>query len=219
MWDSCSQCSSLLMASAVDCLFTRGAVVLVWYMYMNSFLSQVAIKAETHISQSCFTYIVLWNVSCILLETRVKDGGGEAKYRRSMFSLNCTGKLPSWCSMSWLHYMWKPNSELLENLCQVMLFRAMLSYSSKRCITRKFNHLAIGDLLQHALWDLLIATLWALWVYALNLSAEAWILITSQALCLSAGKFLPTICIHLMIVQISLDFCSEGYVGHVMLRY
>jgi hypothetical protein len=93
MWDSCRQCSSLLMASPVDCLFIRGAVVLVWYMYMNSFLSQVAIKAETHISQSCFTYIVLWNVSCVLLETRVKDGGGEAKYRRSMFSLNCTGNL------------------------------------------------------------------------------------------------------------------------------
>jgi hypothetical protein len=95
MWDSCRQFSSLLMASAVDCLFIRGALVLVGYMYMNCFLSQVAIKAETHISQSCFTYIVLWNVSCVLLETRVKDGGGEAKYRRSTFSLNCTGKPPS----------------------------------------------------------------------------------------------------------------------------
>jgi hypothetical protein len=123
------------------------------------------------------------------------------------------------CSMSCLHYMWKPNSELLENLCQVMLFRAMLSYSSKRCITRKFSHLAIGDLLQHTLWDLLIAMLSAFWAYALFSSAEAWILITSQALCLSAGKFLPTICIHLMIVQISLGFCSEGYVGRVMLRH
>jgi hypothetical protein len=150
MWDSCRQCSSVLMASAVDCLFIRGAVVLVWYMYMNSFLSQVAIKAQTHISQSYFTYIVLWNVSCVLLETRVKDRGGEAKYRRSMFSLNCTGNLlhgavclgsiacgnpilsywkifVRWCCSGWCCPIWAKGVSLVSStILQLVTYCSML---------------------------------------------------------------------------------------------
>ncbi len=47
-----------------------------------------------------FFHISAVEMLCVfLVGIRVKDGGGQAKYRRSTFSIDCTGKSPSCCML------------------------------------------------------------------------------------------------------------------------
>ncbi len=47
-----------------------------------------------------FFHINAAEMLCVfLVGIRVKDGGGKAKYRRSTFSIDCTGKSPSCCML------------------------------------------------------------------------------------------------------------------------
>jgi hypothetical protein len=60
---------------------------------------QQELRENTNIIQTFFHINAAEMLCVFLVGIRVKDGGGEAKYRRSTFSINCTGKSPSCCML------------------------------------------------------------------------------------------------------------------------